>query len=88
MMDPATLGALGGFFGALVMLGVPLLGFLLRLHSNVQKVLALVEGREAVDGDGVLDRLREVEERLRHVEAAVGRAAGIEYNQSDPYEAD
>ncbi len=87
-MDPAVLGALAGFFAALVALGIPLLGFLLRLHTDVRKVLALVEGREAVDGDGILDRLREVETRLGDVEAALADARGINYDQSGSFEAD
>ena len=82
-VDPTTLGALAGFASALVVLGVPLLGFLLRVDRDVRTVLALVEGRDAVEGDGVLDRLREVETRLGRVEAAVARASVIEYEQSD-----
>jgi len=87
-VNPTTLGALGGFFGALVMLGIPLLGFLLRLHTNVQQVLALVEGRDAVEGDGVLDRLRSVEERLARVEISVAEAPNVEYDQSSSLEID
>jgi len=85
-MDPALLGALGGFFGALVALGIPLLGFLLRLYSDVQKVLGIVTGRDEVDGDGVLARLREVEERLARVEVSVAESPSVDYDQSGPLE--
>jgi hypothetical protein len=86
-MDPALLGGLAGFFGALVALGVPLLGFLLRLHSNVQQVLGLVEVRDAVEGDGVLARLRDVEERVGRIETGLAEASGIEYDRSEAGEA-
>jgi hypothetical protein len=86
-MQPATLSALAGFFSALVVLGVPLLGFLLRLYSDVQRVLSLVEGREAVEDDGVLDRLTAVEERIDAIEVTLSEEAGIEVDQSETAEA-
>ena len=82
-MEPTTLGALAGFFGAMVTIGVPLLGFLLKLYGDLQDVLAVVEGRDAVEGDGMLARLREVEDRLARVEVSVGDASGVEYDRRD-----
>lgn len=81
-MDPTVLGALVGFFGALVALGIPLLGFLLQLYSDVQTVLGIVTGRDEVDGDGVLARLREIEERLARVEVSVAESPSVDYDQS------
>jgi hypothetical protein len=85
-MDPTVLGALVGFFGALVALGIPLLGFLLQLYSDVQTVLGIVTGRDEVDGDGVLARLREIEERLARVEVSVAESPSVDYDQSGSLE--
>jgi len=87
-MNPTVLGALAGFFSALVVLGIPLLGFLLRLNNRVNTVLAIVTGRDEVDGDGMLARLREIEERIARVEVAVADARGIDYERSDFTETD
>jgi len=81
-MDPTVLGGLVGFFGALVALGIPLLGFLLRLYSDVQTVLGIVTGRDEMDGDGVLARLRETEERLARVEVSVAESPSVDYDES------
>lgn len=82
-MDPTVLGALVGFFGALVALGVPLLGFLLRLDRQTRRVHHLLTGHEEMDNDGVLPRLRELEERLAAVEVAASESSSIDYDQSD-----
>lgn len=78
-MDPAILGALAGFFGALVTLGIPLCGFLLRLDRRVGKALALLVGKEDVDGDGVLARLRAVEQAVARIEAALAEVEQVDY---------
>lgn len=85
-MDPALLGALGGFFTALVALGIPLLGFLLRLDRRVGKALSLLIGRDDVEGDGLLARLRNVEERLARVEMSVAESPSVDYDQSETLE--
>lgn len=72
-MNSATLGALSGFFGALVTLGIPLLGFLYQTNKQASKAVRLLTGEEEVDGDGVLPRLAAVEERTERVEQALDR---------------
>ena len=80
-MNPATLGAIAGFFGALVVLGIPLAGFLLRLDRRVGKALVLLLGQDDVDGDGLLARLRGVEGSVDRIEDALDSAQGIEFDR-------
>ncbi len=55
-MDAATVGAVAAF-------AVPLLGFLYRVDRRAGKAVRLLTGEEEVEGDGVIPRLREVEEQ-------------------------
>jgi hypothetical protein len=75
MVSGATLGAIAGFLGALVTLGIPLGGFLLRVDRRTRRVLTLVAGPEETDEEGVLPRLQSVEEDVEEIEADV---AGVE----------
>jgi hypothetical protein len=81
-MDPAVLGALSGFFGALVTLGIPIGAFALRLDRQTRRVERLLTGHEDVEDDGVLPRLREVEGDVQTVETALAEADGIEYERT------
>ena len=82
-MDPTVLGALVGFFGALVALGVPLLGFLLRLDRQTRRLAGLLTGHEEMEDDGVLPRLREFEARLASLEIAAAESPDVDYDQSE-----
>jgi len=82
-MEPTTLGALVGFFGALVALGVPLLGFLLRLDRQTRRLAGLLTGHEEMEDVGVLPRLREVEARLAPLEIAAAESPDVDYDQSE-----
>lgn len=67
MVSAGVLGALAGFAGALVALGIPLLGFLYRVDRRAGKAVRLLTGDDEVEGDGVIPRLRTVEEQTdRH----------------------
>lgn len=63
MVSGAMLGAIAGFFTALIAVGIPLAGFLLRLDRHVRTALRLLTGHEEIEGDGVLPRLKDVEEQ-------------------------
>jgi len=80
-MDSTVLGALAGFFGALVTLGVPLAAFGLRVDRRTRKAVRLLTGHEEVEDDGVLPRLREVENDVTDIEATLEEADAIEYEQ-------
>ncbi|WP_459194721.1 hypothetical protein [Halosimplex sp. J119] len=71
MASAALLGALAGFFSALVTLGIPIAAYLRRVDRHAKKAVRLLTGEEEVDGDGVLPRLDEVEDRTRTHERAL-----------------
>lgn len=79
MVDATVLAAFAGFFGALVTLGIPLLGFLLRLDRRVGRALDLLLGKDDVDGDGILARLRHAEASLDSIETSLREAEAIEF---------
>lgn len=81
-MNGATLGALVGFFSAMVVLGIPLMGFLYRVDKRARRAVRLLTGHEEVENDGVLPRLRDVEETTDSLEETVVQADGIEYEQT------
>jgi hypothetical protein len=78
MVEPGLLGALAGFLGALVTLGLPVGKVLLETRRDAREAVRLLTGEEEVEGDGVLPRLRDVEVRsvehrlaLRHSDLEV-----------------
>jgi hypothetical protein len=81
-VNGATLGALAGFFGALVPIGIGVVAFGLRLDRRTRKAVRLLTGHEEVEDDGVLPRLREVEGEVENIEATLDAADGIDYKQS------
>lgn len=81
-MNGATLGALAGFFGALVPIGIGVVAFGLRLDRRTRKAVRLLTGHEEVEDDGVLPRLREVEDEVENIEATLDAADGIDYKQN------
>jgi hypothetical protein len=67
MISGATLGALTGFLGAIVTMGVPLAAFLYRVDRHAMKAVRLLTGEEEIEDDGVLPRLDDVEDQTtRH----------------------
>lgn len=62
-----------GTLEALVLIGIPLAGWLYRLDRHVQKALNLLTGHEETDGDGVIPRLDETEQRVDTHETALRR---------------
>lgn len=77
-MNGAVLGALAGFFGALVALGVPLVAFLYRVDKRAGKAVRLLTGDDEIEGDGVIPRLRDVEETTETVEMALEESEHID----------
>ena len=77
MVSGAVLGAIAGFFGALVTLGIPLAVFLRRMDSRVRRLLRLVTGDEEVEGDGILARLRRVERMVTEHRRTIKRHDSI-----------
>jgi hypothetical protein len=63
MVSAGLLGALAGFLGALVALGIPVGKVLLETRRDAREAVRLLTGEEEVEGDGVLPRLRDVEVR-------------------------
>jgi hypothetical protein len=63
MVQPGVLGPLAGFFGAMVTLGIPLVAFLYRMDQRSKEALRLLTGEDEVEHDGVIPRLRAVEQR-------------------------
>lgn len=86
-MNSAVLGALGGFFGALITLGVPLAAFLYRIDRRARKAVRLLTGSEEVEQDGVLPRLRRVEAITETVVLALDDADAVEFDLADVEEA-
>lgn len=82
MVDAGLLGALAGFLGALVTLGIPLGKVLVDTRSTAQRAVRLLTGEEDVEGDGVLPRLRDVEVRTVENRAAL-EDASIDVPQAD-----
>ncbi|WP_144901373.1 hypothetical protein [Halobellus captivus] len=80
MASAELLAALSGFFGALLTLGLPLVRHLYRQDKHVTRVLRLLEGDEEVEGDGVLPRLRDVEETTAEHRVAIRRSDAIQLN--------
>ena len=62
-MNGATLGAVAGFVGAVVTVGIPLVTYLYRVDGHAKKAVRILTGEEEVEQDGVLPRLRRVEKR-------------------------
>lgn len=63
--------------GLLVALGVPLVGFLYRVDRRAGKAVRLLTGEEEVEGDGVLPRLRDVEEKTDRHESVLRREGAL-----------
>lgn len=63
MPSSAVIGGLVGFIGALLTIGVPLVGFIYRTNNHATRAVRLLTGAEEIEGDGVIPRLRDVEER-------------------------
>jgi hypothetical protein len=57
----AILGAIAGFVGALVTLGIPLGKFAYDTRREARKAVRLLTGEEETEDDGVLPRLRSLE---------------------------
>jgi uncharacterized SAM-binding protein YcdF (DUF218 family) len=74
----AILGAVAGFFGALVALGVPLGKFLYDTRQDAHKAVRLLTGEEETEDDGVIPRLRTVEQIAQEHRRAIERAGEIE----------
>jgi hypothetical protein len=63
MVSPGTFGAIAGFVGALVTLGIPVGKVILDTRRDAREAVRLLTGEEEIEGDGVLPRLRDVEVR-------------------------
>jgi len=63
MVSGTVLGALAGFLSALVVLGLPLVSWLYRIDRRTTRSLRLLTGAEGIEGDGVIPRLRRMEQK-------------------------
>lgn len=70
MVDAGTLGAIAA-------VAVPLLGFLYRVDRRAGKAVRLLTGEEEVEDDGVLPRLRDVEEQTERHESVLAREGAL-----------
>lgn len=61
MVAPGVLGAIAGFLGALLVVGVPVGKVLMDTRRDAQRAVRLLTGEEAIEADGVLPRLRYIE---------------------------
>lgn len=68
MVSPGVLGAIAGFATALVTLGAPMVAYLYRIDRRAGKAVRLLTGAEEIEDDGVLSRLRSVEERTEQLD--------------------
>jgi len=88
MVSGTMLGALAGFFGALVTLGIPMAAFLYRVDRHAQMAVRLLTGMDEVDGDGVIPRLSEVERQARKHERALRREEALPLTDGGPEQDD
>lgn len=68
------LAGIGGFAAGAGAVGVPALKWLFDTRRDAKKAVRLLEGEEEVEHDGVLDRLRRLEQRVDVIEEATDRA--------------
>lgn len=81
-MDAGTaLSVAIGVAGAVAPFGIPALVWVHSAKKDAEKAVQLLEGREEFEGDGVIPRLRETEQRVERVEQAIGSTVS-EYGRS------
>jgi hypothetical protein len=73
----AILGAAAGFASAAVALGIPIVKFAWDTRSEASKAVRLLTGEDETEGDGVIPRLRQLEEETEQQRQAMA-SEGIE----------
>ena len=64
MVSAEVLSAIAGFAGSLVAIGTPAAKVALDTRRDARKAVRLLTGHEETTGDGVIPRLRAVEEAI------------------------
>lgn len=78
----AILGAVAGFFGAMITLGIPLSKFAIETRNEAHKAVRLLTGEDETEGDGVIPRLRQLEhETKQHREVLVREGMEVEVTE-------
>lgn len=88
MVSGTVLGALAGFFGALIALGVPMAAFLYRVDQHARTAVRLLTGEDEMEDDGVIPRLSHVEDQARRHERALRREDALPLTDGGPEQDD
>jgi len=71
------LSVVAGFLGALIPLGLTVGRWTWRSAKRGGKAVRLLRGEEEFEGDGVIPRLRDVEEQAKRHETALAREGAL-----------
>jgi len=71
MFGPGVLGAIGGFLSALIALVLPMLRYLQRIDNRAAKAVRLLTGAEEIEDDGLIARVRRIEEETNELEEKI-----------------
>jgi len=84
MVSGTVLGAIAGYLGAVVTVGLPLATWFYRIDKRQTRMFRLLTGSEELEGDGVIPRLRRIERKAAEHRQALRDASDVEIPEAEP----